>query len=188
MTLLIMNIRGVPLKEEELVSRLVCFGANGINTFQGFKSRVIFQIYYQYVSFITNVHCMVHCTNLVTQTLFNLFLMSCIETCLQILCVYFNHSIERQLEFTKMVKNMDTKGNNILWNIKTMKISMINHVKHVLFKYQPLLMKMTLNATTIASPTSNLCFLIYVKTLLGLNAIMAFMEAIHSLIKFAQVA
>jgi hypothetical protein len=61
-----------------------------------------------------------------------------------------------------MVKNMDTKSNNILWNIKTMQISMINHVKHVLFKYHPLLVKMALDAPTIASPTSNLCFLVYV--------------------------
>jgi hypothetical protein len=81
-----------------------------------------------------------------------------------------------------MVKNMDTKSNNILWNVKTMQIlSMINHVKHVLFKYQPLVVKMTLDAPTIASPTSN-----YVKTLLGLNATMALVEAIHSLTKFAQ--
>jgi len=65
-------------------------------------------------------------------------------------------------------------------------LSMINHVKHVLFKYQPFLMKMTLDAPTIASPTFNLCFLIYVETLLGLNAIMALVEAIYSLIKFAQ--
>lgn len=82
---------------------------------------------------------------------------------------------------------MDTKSNNILWNIKTMQIlSMINHVKLVLFKYQPLFMKMTLDGRTTTSPTSNLCFLIYVKTLLGLNVIMALVEAIHYLIKFAQ--
>ncbi len=130
---------------------------------------------------------MVHWTNLVTQTFLNLFLVSCIEICLQILCVYFNHSIERHLEFTRMVKNMDTKSNNILWNIKTMQISMINHVKHVLFKYQPLVMKMPLDAPTIISPTSNLCFLIYVKTLLGLNAIMAFMEAIVAILLWPSV-
>jgi len=29
------------LKEEELVTRLVCFGVDGVNTFQGIRSRII---------------------------------------------------------------------------------------------------------------------------------------------------
>jgi hypothetical protein len=32
------------LKEEELVSKLVYFGANGVSTFQGFKYRITIQI------------------------------------------------------------------------------------------------------------------------------------------------
>jgi hypothetical protein len=47
-------------------------------------------------------------------------------------------------------------------------------------------MKMASNAPTISSIKSNLSSLIDVKTLLGLNAMMLMLEAIQSLIKFAQ--
>jgi len=46
--------------KEDLVLKLVCFGANGISTFQGFKSRVTFQIWCQYVPFVVGVHYMAH--------------------------------------------------------------------------------------------------------------------------------
>jgi hypothetical protein len=52
-------------------------------------------------------------------------------------------------------------------------------------KYHTLLMKMALDAPTIASTKFNLCVLIDVEMLLGLNAIMPLLEATHSLIKFS---
>jgi hypothetical protein len=69
LTLLIMNYLMTQggLHEEDLASRLVYFGVDGISTFQGFKSRVIVQIQQQYVPFVTNVHCMAHKTNLAVQ-------------------------------------------------------------------------------------------------------------------------
>jgi hypothetical protein len=60
-------------------------------------------------------------------------------------------------------KNCGTKGNKILQNIKTKWISMIDLVKHVLFEYRTFLMKMALDAPTIASTKSNLCLLTNVK-------------------------
>jgi hypothetical protein len=48
-------------------------------------------------------------------------------------------------------------------------------------------MKMALDATTITFAKSNLCLLTNVEMLLGLNVIMALLEAMHSLIKFAQL-
>ncbi len=48
-------------------------------------------------------------------------------------------------------------------------------------------MKMALDAPTIDSTKSNLCLLTNVKTLLGLNAIMSLLKAIHSLINFSQL-
>jgi hypothetical protein len=80
---------------------------------------------------------------------------------------------------------MEIKG-QILWNIKTRWISMINPIKDVLSKYHILIMKMAMDAPTIPSTKSNLSLLIYVETLLGLNAMMSMLEAVHSLIKFAQ--
>jgi hypothetical protein len=48
------------LKEEEFISKVVCFDVDGVKTFQGLKSKVTIQIQYQYSSFITNVHYMIH--------------------------------------------------------------------------------------------------------------------------------
>jgi len=57
----------------------------------------------------------------------------------------------------------------------------------MLFEYHILLMKLTLDVPTIASTESNLCLLIDVEMLLGLNVIMPLLHALHSLIKFAQL-
>jgi hypothetical protein len=65
---------------------------------------------------------------------------------------------------------------------------MINLMKHVLFEYCILLMRMTLNVPIVLTFTKfNFCLLIDVEALLGLNDIMSFLEALHSLIKFAQL-
>jgi len=72
-------------QEEDLTSRLVCLGANGVSTFQGFISKVTIQIQWQYVPFTPNsiiigVHCKVHQINLTIQTLSHLPLVSCVAT------------------------------------------------------------------------------------------------------------
>jgi hypothetical protein len=48
------------LKKEDLASKLVCFGVNGVDTFQGFRLIVTFPIQHQYVPFVVCVHCMAH--------------------------------------------------------------------------------------------------------------------------------
>jgi len=48
------------LQKENLASRLVFFGVDGVNTFQGFKYGVIVQIQQQCAPFVIGVHCMVH--------------------------------------------------------------------------------------------------------------------------------
>jgi len=46
LTLLVMNslMTQVELKEEELASKLVCFGVNGVSAFQGFRFGITIQI------------------------------------------------------------------------------------------------------------------------------------------------
>jgi hypothetical protein len=90
-----------------------------------------------------------HRTNLVIQTFSNLPLVFRIENLLQWLCGYFNHNPKRHLEFTKLAKVMETKGNKILHNIKSRWTSMINPIKRVLPEYYTLLMKMALDVATI---------------------------------------
>ncbi len=171
--------------KEELATRLICFGVDGVNTFQGLRSIVTVQIQCQYAPFVTNVHCMAHETNLTIQTFSNLPLVSCIESLLQCIYAYFNHSPKRHLEFAKLIEIMETKGNEILQNIKTRWISMLNLVKCVLFKNCILYMKMTLNATIVIFAKSNLCLLTDLEMLLGLNVVMPLLEVVHFLIKFA---
>jgi hypothetical protein len=91
------------------------------------------------------------------------------------------------LEFAKLAKIMETKGNKTLQNIKTRWISMFSLVKRVLSKYCTNIMKMALNAVIITFAKSNLCLLIDVEMLLGLNVVMPLLEVVHSLIKFAQL-
>ncbi len=64
---------------------------------------------------------------------------------------------------------------------------MINHVKCALFEYHTFFMKMTLDASTLASTKFNLCLLTNIKTLLGLSVIMPLLEVVYSLIKFSQL-
>jgi hypothetical protein len=130
---------------------------------------------------------MVHRTNLVVQTFSNLPLVFRIESLLQCIYVYFSHSPKRHLEFAKLVEIMETKGNKLLQNMKYSWISMLSPLKHVLFEYHTLLMKMALDAATITFAKSNLCLLTDVEMLLGLNVVMPLLEAMHSLIKFAQL-
>jgi hypothetical protein len=56
------------LKQEDIVSKLVCRGVDGVSAFQGLKSKVIIWIQHQYVPFVNGVNCMVHQTNIVIQT------------------------------------------------------------------------------------------------------------------------
>jgi hypothetical protein len=63
---------------------------------------------------------MAHWMNLVVQTLLVFPLVKYIENLfIQTLHAYFAHSPKRQMEFTKLVKFMETKGNKILHNVKT---------------------------------------------------------------------
>jgi hypothetical protein len=101
---------------------------------------------------------------------------------------YFNHLPKRHLEFTKLVKFMEFKGNIIFLNIKSRWIFMINFVKCcICLNITFFFMKMALDAPTIPSTKSNLYLLTNVETLLGLNVVMYLLEAIHSLIKFTQL-
>jgi hypothetical protein len=58
---------------------------------------------------------------------------------------YFAHSPKR---FTKLAELMQTKGNTIIWNVKTKWISMLSFAKRVMEKYMILLVKMALESPT----------------------------------------
>lgn len=59
-------------KQENSVSKLVCFNANAVSTFQILKLGVTIQTQCQYAPFTIGVHSIAHRTNLAMQTLSNL--------------------------------------------------------------------------------------------------------------------
>ncbi len=99
-------IIGGGVLRNQIVQKLICFGANGIYVFQGTKNGVTKQIKENYVLHSIKVHYMAHCTNLVVQTLLGLLLMIQLENLFQTLHSYFAHSPKRHLEFTKLAKLM----------------------------------------------------------------------------------
>jgi hypothetical protein len=68
---------------------------------------------------------MVHITNLAIQTVSHLDMVSIIDYLLQTLYNYFSKNLKRHLEFTKLVKFMETKGVKILKNVQTCWIFML---------------------------------------------------------------
>jgi hypothetical protein len=66
------------ISESNLASKLVCFGVDGVTTFQGPKTNVITQLK-KNTPFMLGVHCVTHQTNLVVQTLYRLTLVTKIK-------------------------------------------------------------------------------------------------------------
>ncbi len=91
------------------------------------------------------VHCMAHHINLAVQTLSKLLLVMHLENLLQCLFSYLLHSPKRHLEFTKLAKNMATKGNKIIWIVKLRWILMLNLAKKIMVEYKTFLVKMALD-------------------------------------------
>jgi hypothetical protein len=66
-----------------------------------------------------------------------------LRVCFRPYTTIFSKSPKRHLEFTKL---METKGANILKNVKTCWIFILSFVRRVMAKYRTLLIKMTLDA------------------------------------------
>jgi len=71
------------------------------------------------VPFMSGVHCMAQCTNLVVQTLSNLSLVGKFENLFASMHNYFAHNPKRHLEASKFAKLLKCKGNKIVKNMKT---------------------------------------------------------------------
>lgn len=100
--------------------------------------------YQQAGTFIVGVHCMAHCTNLDVQTLSGFrggetYRGSFGNTS-------FNSSPEKTLEFQKVATRLESKGKQILRDLKTNWISMLGPTKRVFEEYKVLVMKMAVDA------------------------------------------
>jgi len=68
------------LSHEELASKLVCFGADGVSTFQGPKTSITAQIREKWAPFILEISCVSHRVNLVVETLLKYLMVSRLES------------------------------------------------------------------------------------------------------------
>ncbi len=133
------------------------------------------------------MRCMAHHMNLVVQTLSTIPLVKCIESLLQTLHTYFVHSPKRHLEFTKLAKIMETKGNKILCNMKTQWISMLSLVKIIVAKYITLLLKMAMDNSTNQQVNIILNIIMTSRLCSTCACILPLLEFVHDLIKFVQI-
>ncbi len=85
------------------------------------------------------VHCVVHWINLAVQSLSNLTLFARLKVLKGNLHSYFSCFPKWHLEFKKLVFAMETKGNKILKNVKTLWMSMLDPLRGNMVKYKPLL-------------------------------------------------
>jgi hypothetical protein len=95
------------LNKTKVANKLVCFGANGMIIFHGFKPDVTTQLMPKHVLFMSTVHYMTHHTNIVVQTLNGLTLVVKIETLLVGMYNFFAHNPNRALEASKLTKLLE---------------------------------------------------------------------------------
>jgi hypothetical protein len=93
-----------------VAERLVCFGADGVSVFQGYRTGVTQQLKDQDAPFCLGVHCMAHRTNLAVEPLSNLPVVSKLESLCQALYTYFTMSSKKHLEFQRLADIVETEG------------------------------------------------------------------------------
>jgi len=91
--------------------------------------------------------------------------------------VYFTHSPNKHMEFTKLVEILETKGEKIFRNMKTWWISMLAPAKHVLHEYKTLVVKMADDNLGNAIAKNNCELLCDCDIILGLTYVLPMMEA-----------
>jgi hypothetical protein len=64
------------LTKVKVPSRLLCFGKNGVDNFQGAQGGIIIKIQNLHVRLLMGIHCMAHMTNLAIHTLFGLSMVA----------------------------------------------------------------------------------------------------------------
>ncbi len=166
-----LTIRGGMLRNH-VTTKLICFGRDNVNVFQGTKFGVTKHIHNDYELESIRMHYMAHWVNMVVQTLLIFPLVKNIENSfIQTLHVYFAHSPKRHLEFAKLVEIMETKGNKILHNVKTKWISMLSLAKRMMVEYKTLVVKMVMDQNTNQQSKFNYEHLCELQILLGLTCI-----------------
>jgi hypothetical protein len=152
--------------------------------FQGHWIRVTSQLKSCNTPFLIGVHYMAH--NQSNSYFVQLVLVFCIEFMLQSLYAFFAHNPKKFLEFSKLVKTLETKRLKLLRNVQTHWISMLSPLKCVQDQYKSLIVKMCSNCEKNKYSPDNFELLCDLDLILGLPCVMPILKAIHSFIKYAQ--
>jgi hypothetical protein len=83
---------------EQIASKLVCFKADGVSTFQGAKTGVNIQIYEKWAPFSLGANISSYRINLVVETLSKYPMVSCLERLFQSIYMYFCRSNKQHVE------------------------------------------------------------------------------------------
>jgi hypothetical protein len=118
------------LFNQKIGKKLICFGVDGDNVFQGHHSGCIILMRDNYALFSLEVLCMAHRMNLVIETLYPF--ISNIEGLLASLCTYFSGRPKRCIELVKLASIIETEGLEMLKCVKTRWVSMLSPCKRVL--------------------------------------------------------
>jgi len=140
---------------EAISTRLICFGVDGVATFQGHMSGVTKQIQSQHAPFVQGIHCMAYRFNLAFKMLSSLNIMAAIEDLLQTCHKYFASSPKKLVEFHCLAQGMDTKGLKLLKNVATRWVSLIDPLKRLLSKYCTVVAKMNIDTNNMKETVSS---------------------------------
>jgi hypothetical protein len=132
------------------------------------------------------VHDFVHHTNLAVEALFGLPLEQKLKSLYKSMHAYFSRSPKCHFEFTKLAEVVKTEGLKILNKVATKWILLLEPLKCIFDKYKTLIMKFSEDASQESGAKKHLFLLLDVATLLALSCILPLLEAVQSLIKFAQ--
>lgn len=80
------------MKDANLAHKLICFGIEKITIFQGAKIGVTTQLMQKHAPYLSGVHYMAHCTNVLVATLSSLRLVSKVENLLAGMYNSFTHN------------------------------------------------------------------------------------------------
>jgi hypothetical protein len=109
-----------------------------------------------------------------------------LESLCKALHAYFSGSPKHHLEFTKLTEVVEIDGLKILNKVQTRWISLLEPLKRICGEYKTLIVKFAANASQESGARKHLFLLLDVATLLALPCILPMLEAVQSLIKFAQ--
>ena len=127
---------------EQIAAKLICFGADGVSSFQGCRNEVSKQLLENWCPFVLQIHYFGYKFNLVVKTLSDLEIVGEIEDLIKVTHAYFAHSPKKYAEFHSLALLMETKRLKLLKNVCTRWCSLISPLRRVLAEYPTLMTKM----------------------------------------------